>query len=80
MKFLQQSKREERVTLTEVTDMEGSIWIGGLYVLVVELLKLGGGVDKNSGGKRCLRVKAGVASSCGSILLYAFIILQLIGL
>lgn len=68
------------MTWTEVTEMERSKLIGGLCVLVVELLKLGGGVDRNSGGKRCLRVRAGVDSSCGSILLYASIILQLIGL
>lgn len=63
------------MTLIEVMEMERSKWIGGLCVLVVELLKLGGGVDKDSGGKRCLQVRAGVASSCGSIALYASIIL-----
>lgn len=55
------------MTLTEVTEMERSKWIGGLCVLVVELFKLGGGVDRESGGKRCLRVRADVASLCGCI-------------
>lgn len=63
------------MTLIEIMEMERSKWIGGLWVLVVELLKLGGDVDRDSGGKRCLRVRAGVASSCGSITLYAPIIL-----
>lgn len=53
-KFLQESRREETVTWTEVAEMERSKWIGGLCVLALELLKLGGGMDRDSGGKRCL--------------------------
>lgn len=54
-------------------DTERSEWIWGLYVLVVQLLRLAGRVGRNSGGKRNLRVGAGMdllVWSCPTLCIY----------
>lgn len=56
--------------------MERSEWIWGLYVLVVELLRFVGRVDRDSGGERS-RGQSRSVSLCGAILLHVSAILWL---